>query len=270
MLIFALQDYPIITEMRHIIPLTAIALLAIILTGATIPHHDNDRWQFDSYGAAIGLTEPGKKTVHLIFTADSAFEGGSFALDVMAERGVKASFFFTGNFMRDSINAPVIRRTIADGHYVGPHGDRHILLADWNKERTTLASPDSAVADMEAAYEGLGRFGISRDSALILVPSFEWYNTEHIRAFRNAGLFPVNLTPGIETYRDYTTPDMSYYSSSEWIWDQFLSREATDGLDGYIILIHLGTDSTRTDKFYRYLPAMLDTLSVRGYHPERF
>lgn len=256
--------------MRHLIFISAITLLAIILTGSAPQHHDDDRWQFDSYGAAIGLNHPDKKTVHLIFTADSAFEGGSFALDIMADRHVKASFFFTGNFMRDTLNYPIIRRTITDGHYVGPHGDRHILLADWNKERSTLASPDSAVADMEAAYTQLLKFGIQRDSALILVPSFEWYNTDHIRAFRHAGLFPVNLTPGIETYRDYTTPDMSYYSPSDWIWNQFLSREASHGLDGTIILIHLGTDSTRTDKFYRYLPALLDTLAARGYCPERF
>lgn len=256
--------------MRHLISITSIILLAIILTGAAPQHLDDGQWQFDSFGAAIGHTDPSRKTVHLIFTADSAFEGAPMALDAMAHRNVKASFFFTGNFMRDTLNAPIIRRTIADGHYVGPHGDRHILLADWNKERTTLATPDSAIADMEAAYDHLLKFGIPRDSALILVPSFEWYNADHISAFRRAGLFPVNLTPGIETYRDYTTPDLSYYSSSEWIWDQFLTREATNGLDGSIILIHLGTDSTRTDKFYRYLPALLDTLLARGYHPERF
>lgn len=256
--------------MRHLISITSIILLAIILAGAAPQHLDDGQWQFDSFGAAIGHTDSSRKTVHLIFTADSAFEGGPFALDVMAHRNVKASFFFTGNFMRDTLNTPIIRRTIADGHYVGPHGDRHILLADWNKERTTLATPDSAVADMEAAYDHLLKFGILRDSALILVPSFEWYNAAHIRAFRRAGLFPVNLTPGIETYRDYTTPDLSYYSPSEWIWNQFLTREATHGLDGSIILIHLGTDSTRTDKFYRYLPALLDTLLALGYHPERF
>ncbi|MDE6353236.1 MAG: polysaccharide deacetylase family protein, partial [Muribaculaceae bacterium] len=210
------------------------------------------------------------KTVQLIFTADSAFEGGAFALDNLEKRKLKASFFFTGNFMRDSVNHPIIRRTIADGHYVGPHGDRHILLADWNKERTTLATADSALADMEAAYRHLADFGIVRDSALYLVPSYEWYNAEHIDAFKSAGLSPINLSPGIETYRDYTTPDLSYYTPSDVIWKQFLDRESTHGVDGAIILIHLGTDSTRNDKFYRYLPAMLDTLTAHGYSIERF
>ena len=231
---------------------------------------DDVVWTFDSYGCAVGKTVPGRKTVQFIFTADSAFEGGQYALDLLKNRNLKASFFFTGNFMRDSANHPVIKRTIADGHYVGPHGDRHILLADWNKERTTLASPDSALADMEAAYRYLAEFGISRNNALYLVPSYEWYNAQHINVFKSAGLFPVNISPEIETYRDYTTPDLPYYTPSDEIWNQFLERESTRGVDGAIILIHLGTDSTRTDKFYRYLPAMLDTLTARGYSIERF
>lgn len=265
-----LKTNPIIKKMKHIIHASAITLIAIILSSLTIQQKNDAGWQFDRFGAAVVHTDPSHKTVHLIFTADSAFEGGQYALDVMADHNVKASFFFTGNFMRDSINHPIIRRTIADGHYVGPHGDRHILLAEWDKDRTTLASPDSALADMETAYVHLKQFGISRDSATILIPSFEWYNASHIDAFTHAGLFPINMTPGIETYRDYTTPDMSYYSSSEWIWNQLLAREASHGLDGAIILIHLGTDSTRTDKFYRYLPALLDTLDSRGYTPQRF
>ena len=250
----------------------ATIIVGLILTVSCSSKHpaDNSEWVFDSYGCAIKRTVPGHKTVQLIFTADSAFEGGAFALDNLKKRNLKASFFFTGNFMRDSANHPIIRRTIADGHYVGPHGDCHILLADWNKERTTLATADSALADMEAAYRHLADFGIARDNAPYLVPSYEWYNAEHINAFKEAGLFPVNLSPGIETYRDYTTPDLSYYTPSNEIWEQFLQRESSHGVDGSIILIHLGTDSTRTDKFYNYLPAMLDTLSARGYSIVRF
>lgn len=257
--------------MRYIIYFAAAVLIAVMLGGAAPAQVEECGWVFDEFGAAVGHRVPGEKAVHLIFTADSAFEGGSYAMDVMAERGVKGSFFFTGNFMRDSLrNGGIIRRAIAEGHYVGPHGDRHILLADWNKERTTLASPDSAVADMEGAYALLARYGICRDSAKILIPSFEWYNSLHVDAFRKAGLFTINMTPGIETYRDYTTPDLPYYTTSEFMWNQLLSREASHGLDGAIILIHLGTDSSRTDKFYRYLPAVIDTLGARGYRLERF
>ncbi|MDE6206328.1 MAG: polysaccharide deacetylase family protein [Muribaculaceae bacterium] len=259
--------------MRHIITVLAGTMLTLGLAGSSCGTKNDSApaeesvWEYDEFGAGIFCREPGRKTVHLIFTADSAFEAGEYALDAMAARGAKASFFFTGNFLRDSLrNGAVVRHAIRDGHYVGPHGDRHILLADWDAARTTLASRDSAVADMEAAYRELAHYGIHRDDATILIPSFEWYNTEHVQAFRDAGLFTINLSPGIETYRDYTTPDMSYYHSSEFMWEQLLSRESGDGLDGAIILIHLGTHPDRTDKFYRYLPAILDTLTTRGYH----
>ncbi|MDE7153346.1 MAG: polysaccharide deacetylase family protein [Muribaculaceae bacterium] len=257
--------------MRKVLSIIAGIMLATVLLSITTSQCKDDIWEYDEFGAAVCHRFPHQKTVHLLFTADSAFEGGAYAMDVMSERGVKGSFFFTGNFMRDSLrNGAIIRRAIADGHYVGPHGDRHILLAEWNKERTTLASPDSALTDMEHAYELLARYGICRDSATILIPSFEWYNSGHVNAFRNAGLFTINMTPGIETYRDYTTPDLDYYTPSEFMWNQLLSREQSHGLDGAIILIHLGTDSTRTDKFYNYLPAILDTLTARGYRMERF
>lgn len=254
--------------MRHLLSSIILICALALLSASGI---DTAGWEYDRFGAAVRHTVPDRKTVHLIFTADSAFEGGEFALDVMDARGVKASFFFTGNFMRDSAaNAAVIHRAINEGHYVGPHGDRHILLAEWDKERTTLASADSAVRDMEAAYLMLQRYGVCRESARILIPSFEWYNRSHIEAFRNAGLFPINMSPGIETYKDYTTPDLPYYTTSAEIWEQLLTHEAEKGLDGAIILIHLGTDSTRTDKFYRYLPALLDTLDTHSYHLERF
>lgn len=257
--------------MRCLFYWLAVLFIALVLSSATSGNGIGCEWQYDEFGAAVRCKVPERKTVHFIFTADSAFEGGEFALDVMARRNVKGSFFFTGNFLRDSLrNGAIIRRVIDDGHYLGPHGDRHILLADWDARRTTLASADSALADMEAAYAELARYGVNRDSATIVIPSFEWYNSQHIDAFTQAGLFTVNMTPELETYRDYTTPDMSYYTTSEFMWNQLLSREASHGLDGYIILIHLGTDSSRTDKFYRYLPDILDTLIARGYHPERF
>lgn len=257
--------------MRKIPFITAAVLIAAVIMSISAPQKGGGIWEYDEFGAAVSHRYPGQKTVQLIFTADSAFEGGAYAMDILREHGVKASFFFTGNFMRDSLrNGAIIRRAMSDGHYVGPHGDRHILLAEWNKERTTLASPDSALADMEGAYALLADYGICRDSAKILIPSFEWYNALHVNVFRQNGLFPVNMTPGIETYRDYTTPDLAYYTPSEFMWNQLLSREESHGLDGAIILIHLGTDSSRTDKFYRYLPLLLDTLSHRGYNFERF
>ena len=42
--------------------------------------------------------------------------------------------------------------------------------------------------------------------------------------------------------------------------------EKAKGLNGYILLIHFGTDVKRTDKFYNgYLDRMIKTLERKGY-----
>lgn len=225
--------------------------------------------RFDRSGCTVGAPTD-RRAIHLIFTADSMFEGGPFALDCLEERAIKASFFFTGNFLRDRSNDSIVNRVIESGHYVGPHGDRHILLADWDENRTPLVTPDSALRDMDDNYTELKRFGIEKGRARTIVPPYEWYNRVHIEAYRSAGLSPVSPSPGIETFRDYTTPDMSDYRDSEYLWTQLLAREKSHGLDGAIMILHLGTQDVRTDKFYHRLPALIDTLTSLGYTFERF
>lgn len=42
--------------------------------------------------------------------------------------------------------------------------------------------------------------------------------------------------------------------------------EKKEGLNGYIILLHLGTDDRRTDKFYNtHLNKLIKTLKRKGY-----
>ncbi|MDE6396159.1 MAG: polysaccharide deacetylase family protein [Muribaculaceae bacterium] len=225
--------------------------------------------RFDRSGCTVGAPT-GSRAIHLIFTADSMFEGAPFALDCLDARDIKASFFFTGNFLRDRANDSIVNRVIKAGHYVGPHGDRHILLADWDDNRTPLVTPDSAVRDMHDNYVELKRFGVERNDAPTIVPPYEWYNRIHIDAYRADGLKPVSPSPGIETFRDYTTPDMPDYRGSDYLWNQLFEREKSHGLDGAIMILHLGTQDVRTDKFYHRLPALLDTLTALGYTFERF
>ena len=249
----------------------ALSLLAVAMTAGRVSAPDGNETR-DRSGATTGMRQPEYgNTVHFIFTADSLFEGGEYALDVLDCYDVKASFFFTGNFLRDSLrNGAIVRRTIDAGHYVGPHSDRHILLADWDEARTTLATPDSALVDMRQNYAELSRYGVDTVRAKYIVPPYEWYNRTHIEAYRKAGYLPLSPSAGLLTYRDYTTPDMEDYYSSDTIWDNFMDNLHNRDLDGAIIIIHLGTQEIRTDKFYYRLPEMLDSLMAHGYKATRF
>ena len=61
---------------------------------------------------------------------------------------------------------------------------------------------------------------------------------------------------------------MDSYKSSKQIYDRLmkLEKKQRNGLNGYILLIHFGTDDARTDKFYdRYLEKTIRELKHRGY-----
>lgn len=46
-------------------------------------------------------------------------------------------------------------------------------------------------------------------------------------------------------------------------------KVAPSGINGYVILVHLGTDPRRTDKFYYKLPLLLSEMKAKRYSFER-
>jgi peptidoglycan/xylan/chitin deacetylase (PgdA/CDA1 family) len=60
---------------------------------------------------------------------------------------------------------------------------------------------------------------------------------------------------------------MPEYKSSREIYDRILAYEAKDpnGLNGFILLIHIGTDPERTDKFYLMLEELIRDLKAKSY-----
>ncbi|MEJ7671938.1 MAG: hypothetical protein WKF59_04350 [Chitinophagaceae bacterium] len=76
----------------------------------------------------------------------------------------------------------------------------------------------------------------------------------------------INYSPGTKSTADYTTPDMKNYRSSEEIYQSILDKEEKDvnGLNGFILLIHFGTDPKRTDKFYNRLDELITCVEEKG------
>src|SRR5690606_17049501 len=99
----------------------AIVLLLVLATAGM---------QIYSEGAIV-RGPVGRKHTALVFTGHEFAEGATAILDVLERRGMKASFFLTGAFLRDPDKAPLVRRMVRDGHYVGAHSDAHLLYAPW-------------------------------------------------------------------------------------------------------------------------------------------
>lgn len=207
------------------------------------------------------------KRIALIFTGGSFADGGEHIRAVLKKKGIRAGFFFTGDFYRTPEFQDLIRGLMADGHYLGPHSDKHLLYCDWNDRGKTLVTRDEFRNDLLANYREMERLKIPRDRAPYFIPPYEWYNADIVRWAREMGIVLFNFTPGTSSNADYTTPSMREYLSSEAIYDRILAYEKKDphGFNGFILLIHVGTDPERTDKLYLKLKDLIIGLEGKGY-----
>jgi len=220
----------------------------------------------DPHGAVI-RNDTTRKIIYLISSADEFADGAGKMLDILAEKQVKASFFLTGNFLRNPEFASVVQRMRTEGHYVGPHSDRHLLYNSWEKRDSLLVTEKEFRKDIRDNLEELRKAGIPKRENRFFLPPYEWYNRQISQWSWEMGLQVVNFTPGTGTNADYTTPGMKNYKSSAELSERLLRFESTQrlGLNGAFLLIHLGTHPDRTDKFYDLLGTIIDELRLRGY-----
>jgi peptidoglycan/xylan/chitin deacetylase (PgdA/CDA1 family) len=220
---------------------------------------------YDNHGALIRKGS-GEKAIYLLFSADEYGEGFDHILNVLDRKMIKGSFFLTGKFLRNKHFAPVTKRLISGGHYLGPHSDGHLLYAPWEDRDTLLVTKDQFNQDMRKNIIELGRAGVREKPSWFLAP-YEWYNSAISRWSEELGLTLVNFTPGNGTSGDYTTPEMANYRSSEFLLERLARFEESSpqGLNGALLLIHPGTDPAREDKFYLKLEELIEYYQEKGY-----
>ena len=215
---------------------------------------------------AIVRGKPDNRRLALVFTGDEYADGAEPIRLNLAKHGIKASFFLTGKFYRNTKFAPAIKSLIADGHYLGAHSDQHLLYCTWENRDSLLVNEEKFSRDLYRNYIEMERFGISRSDAEYFLPPYEWYNQQISRWTRRAGLQLINYTPGTLSHTDYTIPSMKagYYSSRQILESVFSFAEESD-LNGFILLMHIGTHPGRTDKLYRHLDDLIGYLKSAGY-----
>ena len=217
------------------------------------------------YQGGIVQTDPSRKRISLVFTAADKRDGADAILSALSTLGIKGSFFFTGEFFEKFPDT--VKRIISEGHYVGSHSYGHLLYAPWENRDSLLVTKEEFRSDILKSYSLLKEFGITPDKARFFMPPYEYYNSVISSWAKEMGLQIVNYTSGTYTNGDYTTPDMKSYYSSDFIMGKIMEYETSheEGLNGNIMLIHLGTEDKRTDKFYRRLPQLINTLREKGY-----
>ena len=217
---------------------------------------------------AIVRGDTTRKRLCLVFTADDRADGADRIISTLGEQGIKGAFFFTGRFL-DQFPQVVIR-LVAGGHYVGSHSYGHLLYCDWSKRDSLLVTKQQFRDDITRSYEALGRYGITPQQAPWMIPPYEWHNATVAAWAREMGLQLINFSPGTASSMDYTWPGIereggNSYRDNSWLWDRIMRCEREHTLNGQLLMIHLGTDPRRTEKFYDCLPDLIKTLKDKGY-----
>lgn len=224
-----------------------------------------------SQGISHGAVTRGDTTqpeIALIFTGGDYNDGGVEILHTLSAENVPAGFFFTGGFYRNPENTRLIRDLKSAGHYLGPHSDQHLLYCSWENRDSLLVTKDEFTSDILTNYGIMDSlFGVDKEAAPYFIPPYEWYNDSIAAWSKELGLMLFNYSPGTISPADYTTPEMPNYRSSDEIWESITSyeRNSPNGMNGFILLVHIGTHPDRTDKFYYRLGELITYLRNQGY-----
>jgi peptidoglycan/xylan/chitin deacetylase (PgdA/CDA1 family) len=203
----------------------------------------------------------------LVFTGHEFAEGGNFIANTLQQQKTNASFFFTGSFYRNPQFWPVIRQLKKDSQYLGAHSDDHLLYCDWEDRKKLLVTKDQFMIDLLNNYGQMTMFKIEKEDAPFFLPPYEWYNDSISKWSKEMGIQLINYTPGTLSHADYTTLKDKNYRSSETIYNSIINYEQSKpaGLNGFILLMHIGAGPDRTDKFYSRLPNLIKYLKQKGY-----
>ncbi len=198
--------------------------------------------QSQVYGRIVTHGPGGERLVALTFDDGPNDPATSRILDVLAEKGVKATFFVVGENAR--VFPETVRREVAEGHALGNHSYRHRkrdTLLEWNYGE--LARTQAAIEEVAGVRPALYR-------------SPNGFHTPwQLRAVRRAGLTAVHWK--VQT-KDWERPDP----------DTIVRRVLDHVSPGAIVLMHDGDDtrhgSDRTPTI-EALPKLIDELRARGY-----
>jgi endoglucanase len=230
-----------------------------------VPRRIKKNFSYDR--GAIIRGDSTRREIALVFTGHEFGEGGTFIDSLLLKENIQASFFLTGDFYRNEQFRPLIKGLRRRGHYLGAHSDKHLLYCDWTKRESLLLNEQQFSLDLADNYAAMAAHGIEANKSRYFLPPYEWYN-DSIAVWTNRfGMQLINFTPGTRSTADYTKETDKNFRDSESILNSITGYEISrpSGLNGFILLTHVGAGPGRTDKFYKKLPELIKNLKSKGY-----
>ncbi|MDH4228081.1 MAG: polysaccharide deacetylase family protein [Deltaproteobacteria bacterium] len=210
--------------------------------------------------------------VSITFDGGSDDSGAEAILDTLKSRGIKTTIFLTGGFIR---NYPgTVKRMVAEGHEIGNHTMTHPHLTAYEKtsKHTTLSGVTRDILQKELlSTAALFHKVTGTDMSPLWRAPYGEVNPE-IRAWAyEAGFVHIGWTTDSSRKESLDSLDWvsdkgsRLYRTTSEIKNRLLGfGKETHGLNGGIILMHLGT-TRKEDRVHDSLGDIIDGLTTKGY-----
>jgi peptidoglycan-N-acetylglucosamine deacetylase len=173
-------------------------------------------------------------------------QGTPAVLEILADEGVRATFFLVGEQVRRSPG--LAQEILAAGHEVGLHCDRHrnLLRLAPGQARADIARAQDTIEDATGRAIGLYR------------PPYGALSASALRIARDHGWRTLLWSQWGKDWQAEATPES-------------IAARVTDGAaDGSVLLLHDADDYSAPGSWRRTvaaLPQVLETLAERGLQP---
>lgn len=216
-----------------------------------------------------------KKQVSRIYTHEKqialTFDGGSSnrttlnILDTLKSRGVSCTMFLTGGFIKRY--PEYVSRIIADGHEVGNHSYNHPHLTNLEIDGSAKSRPSinrSYIHKELDKTDSLFNLIIGEHLTPLWRAPFGEFNSDILLWAAEAGYKHINWSLKCDSWDWVADTSSNLYRSADEIYAYYMNLEKELGLQGRILLMHLGSER-QSDFPYTVLGRLIDSLQERGY-----
>ena len=196
-------------------------------------------------GPAASAQAADKPLIGLTFDDGPSAERTAFVLDVLKEKGVKATFFLQGSHVQQYPD--LVRRIKAEGHVIGNHSWSHPNFPDLTQanQKQEVDRTNAAISSITGTTPVLMRFPFGNSSS---------YSLNYLRS--------IGMSGGIQWHWEVGEPGDYECPGAAGVQKYVLDEVAP----GAIILLHDGNDVLSCPASqWDYLSKTIDAIRAKGY-----
>jgi len=208
-----------------------------------------------------------KKDIALTFDGGSDDNHTREIMAILQSHDLKCTLFLTGKFMEKY--PELLKEMIIQGHEIGNHTYNHPHLTTYTEDhRQQLRSG--------ITREYVQKQLLKTDSIFFTITGsklkpywrapFGEYNEQILTWAAEVGYLHVHWTGSFDTHDWVTDESSDLYHTPEEIFKQVmkLETENSDGLNGVIVLMHLGSQRLE-NHIFEILPQLIKEVRAKGY-----